>query len=304
MIENTVCNVCVTHGRLDDALEVNQICSNVRKFKDNTFTVWRCESCHSLHSKEGVDLPYYYRHYPVTQQKLDFWTKSAYRNYLKRLKKSGMKKEHEILDFGCSQGLFVSYLRKKGYSHVQGYDPYVAQFSNKELLDRTYDVIIAQDVIEHTDEPRKLMNKLLRCLSPEGILCIGTPNAEYIDISHPMKCADSLHQPYHRHILSEKALITLGKTIGLSAKNIYYRCYYDTLYPSVNFRFLQTYLRYAGNMFDSAFEPPRVWMVLSSPLLLFYALFGYFFPPRSEIMIFFHRRHDNLQEEYTNEETL
>ena len=289
MFDCTVCNVCTHAGRLEDSAEVKQVYSNVRKFQGDMFTIWRCCFCRSLHSKEEVDLAYYYKYYPLKEQKLDIWTRIAYKNYFNRIVKEGLKPEHEILDFGCGQGLFVSFLHEKGYRNAVGYDPYVAEFSDEGLLDKTYDIIIAQDVVEHVSDPKALMDQLMGRVRPGGILCIGTPNANRIDLSHPEKFALSLHQPYHRHILSENALIQLGLNIGLHVKKVYHRYYFDTPYPTLNYRFLQTYIRYAGNVFDVAFEAPRVGMVLTSPLLMFYAVFGYFFPPRAEMMVFFRR---------------
>ena len=122
-----------------------------------------------------------------------------------------------------------------------------------------------------------------------GVLCIGTPDAAQIDLSDAETYALSLHQPYHRHILSEQALLALGREFNLEPLNIYHRFYYDTLVPTVNYRFLRSYVRRAGNVLDAAFEPPRLGMVIASPVLIFEALFGYLFPPRFEMMILFRR---------------
>lgn len=291
MADCTICNVCTNPGILDSSAEASEVYANVRKFRAEKFTVWRCRSCGSLHSREEVDLPSYYRYYPLKEQKLDTWTRAAYNNYLKRLTKEGLKAEHEILDFGCGQGLFVAFLHEQGYRNAVGYDPYVAQLADDRLLDKTYDVVIAQDVVEHVHDPRALIDQLTGCICKGGILCVGTPNADQIDLSQPEKFALSLHQPYHRHILSEKALLRLGMDTELKVATICHRYYYDTPYPTLNYRFLQTYIRSAGNVFDVAFEPPHVGMILTSPLLLFYAFFGYLFPPLSEIMVIFHRGH-------------
>ncbi|OGX21910.1 MAG: hypothetical protein A3K54_04795 [Omnitrophica WOR_2 bacterium RBG_13_44_8] len=289
MTDNTVCNLCLNPGRFENSKELNQIPSIVRKFHAEKFTVWRCPSCFSLHSKEQIDLVYYYKYYPLQQHKLDIWARLAYNNRLRRVRREGLKKEHSILDYGCGQGLFVKFLHAKGYRDAVGYDPYVSNYAEERVLNRAYDFVIAQDVIEHDDDPKGLMGKLIHYLRPNGILCIGTPNADQIDLSEPEQFAMPLHQPYHRHILSENALVQIGRNLGLRVGTIYHRWYYDTLYPTVNYRFIVTYMRYAGNVLDAIFEPPRVGMVISSPLLLFYTFFGYFFPPRSEMMIFFHR---------------
>lgn len=289
MADCVICNICSKPGRLDQSSEVNLIPSNVRNFQTERFTVWRCPTCLSLHSKEDIKLDEYYRYYPLRNTKLDIWARAAYGMRLKRLKREGIDKKNTILDYGCGNGLFVKYLNSKGYSNVVGYDPYVPEFSNKKILKEKYDVITVQDVIEHHNNPQSLMGELVYLLRPGGMICIGTPNSEKIDLLHPAKFMSSLHQPYHRHILSSKALIEMAKKYDLKEGRFYSRFYYDTLYPTINSRFLQTYIIYAGNVLDAAVEPPKIKMVLTSPLLLFYAFFGYFFSPKTEQMFFFHK---------------
>lgn len=289
MADCTECNIC-SKGRIEDAGEKNQIPCNARRFRAEKFTVWRCPSCRSLHSKEDIDLDKYYKDYPLKHHKLDIWARAAYKNRLKRLIREGLRKEHEILDYGCGLGLFVYYLRKKGYKNVSGYDPYVHEFSDKRILERTYEVVAAQDVIEHDNDPKRLLEHLFQLVRPGGILCIGTPNAEKIDLLNPERFSIPLHQPYHRHILTGEVLKQLGQSLGLKVGKFYHRYYYDTIFPLINYRFLQTYIMYAGNVFDAAVEPPRIKMVLTSPVLLFYAFFGYFFPPRTEMTVFFHKK--------------
>jgi SAM-dependent methyltransferase len=283
------CGLCGDHGRLDGAQEVAQVRCNVRSHSEDCFTIWRCSSCHSLHCKEDVNLSDYYRGYPFKVHQLDYWTRAAYGSYLRRLLRAGLGRNARILDFGCGPGLFVSYLRSHGFSGAVGYDAHFPTYADdKVLLDR-YELIIAQDVVEHVDDPRSLLRRLAYSLVPGGLLSVGTPNADQIDLAHPDLHALSLHQPYHRHILSEKTLVSLASEAGLTPLRKYYRYYYDTLYPTVNYRFLQTYVRLAGNLLDVAFEDPHVAVVAKSPQLWFYALFGYLFPPRTEMLIIFQR---------------
>jgi hypothetical protein len=73
MSDFQLCNVCQHPGTFDNTLDVKQIPSNLRKFKEQKFTVWRCSSCHSLHSKESVDLNYYYENYIIGKQGLNYF---------------------------------------------------------------------------------------------------------------------------------------------------------------------------------------------------------------------------------------
>jgi len=290
MIECIECNVCDGRGKFEAAQDFRDVACNVRAFQHEAFTVWRCPSCGSLHCKQAIDPDKYYRNYPVKSHKLDFWTRAAYANYLHRLTNVKVDKNASVLDYGCGPGLLVEFLKQSGFCDVSGYDAHVPKFSDKAVLDRTYDLIIAQDVIEHVENPREWLESLVQQLNSDGVLCIGTPNASGINLSEADTFSLSLHQPYHRHLLSDRALIAIAEKAKLDVIARHDRFYYDTLYPTVNYRFLRTYVRRAGNFLDAAFEKPHIAMVLISPKLWFFALFGFFFPPRSEMMILFRKR--------------
>jgi SAM-dependent methyltransferase len=153
------------------------------------------------------------------------------------------------------------------------------------LLEDQYDVVVSYDVIEHSDEPRVFLRSLMRLVKPGGLLVIGTPNAQNVSIHR--EGDPSLHVPYHRHILSQRALLALGKKAGCKPAHVYERSFYDSLYPTVNSRFMWRYIQKTGGLLDAAVEPPRTRLVLSSPDLLFFALFGYFFPLGDNMIVSF-----------------
>lgn len=283
------CNMCDAGGSFSDAVESARVSSNVRRFEDHSFTVWRCRSCRSLHSKEAVDLRAYYREYPFQKQKMDFAARRAYRNRLRQLQKHGLRREHRVLDFGCGAGLFVRFLEDAAFHGAVGYDPFVSAHNRPDRLRTRYDVITCQDVIEHFDDPRQCLEQLVPSLKTGGLLAIGTPTADHIDLSSVDRYQMELHQPYHRHILSEDALVRLAARFGLRLIAVDHRFYYDTLFPGVNTRFIKSYVRRLGNLIDVAVERPRLWATLSSPALVSYVFFGYLFPERANLTAFFRR---------------
>jgi 2-polyprenyl-3-methyl-5-hydroxy-6-metoxy-1,4-benzoquinol methylase len=286
MADFTICNLCAPPGNFDNATEVMRVRSNVRKFQGETFTVWRCSRCGSLHSKEAVCLDYYYQHYPINNHQMDGVTRLAYQNRLRALQRCCVGKRAKFLDYGCGHGVFVSFLDQCGYE-AYGYDAYVDSYADERALDASYDVITAYDVIEHVDDPGALFRQLIRYLNPGGLLVIGTPAADQLDLADTESFIMELHQPYHRHILSEKALLWQGTSAGLEVVKVDRRSCYDTLYPFLNARFGKAYLRLTGNVLDSVFEEPRLGRIFTSPRLLFYALAGYFLPPPGNITAFF-----------------
>jgi len=279
------CTICNVDLPLDRAPEMRQIHSNVRKFQHETFTVWRCPQCHSLHSRDDVNLDEYYAHYPLQNHHMDPVTRVGYQNRLRSMFRLGLKAGQTVLDYGCGQGVFVQFLQEKGYQ-AYGYDAYVPAYADSSVLNAEYDFVTAYDVIEHVKEPGTWLRHIAGYLRPGGVLVLGTPAADQIDLSNQETFLSELHQPYHRHILSEKALLDLGQRANLEVIKVDHRYYFDTLYPFVNARFGKAYLLRIGNTMDALLDEPRPDIIFKSPRLLFYAFFGYLFPPKGNISVF------------------
>lgn len=269
---------CVVCLHSDAPAEVQPVRCNVRRFRDKTFLVWRCVSCRSLHCEQVSNLVEYYDKYPIRNQQLDYFTRAWYRVVLKRLVSAGLKKQDRVLDYGCSNGLFLQFLKESGYSNCYGYDPYVERFNSTDVLETTYDLVISLDVIEHDESPRDFLTRLLRMLSPDGRLCLETPNAEGITLADPEEYLHALHVPYHTHILSQQALDTLCSQHGMDTVAFYNRWYMDSWPPGTARRLFETLMKFAGNDLDVGYEPPRIGLFFKHPTLLLYLFFGYFLP--------------------------
>jgi SAM-dependent methyltransferase len=198
-----------------------------------------------------------------------------------------MRKNHRILDFGCGAGLFLDFLKKQGYSDVSGYDAFVENYSDPNTLSGTYDVVLSQDVLEHFDDPREFFQMTSGCVKPGGVLIVGTPNADEIDLSDPEEFLWELHQPYHRHILTENAQKKIGREFGLDCFATDNRFYLDTLFPIVNMRFIKRYVRESGNDMDVVYDPPKIGLVLSRPALWFSIFAGYFYRSPGNVVMYY-----------------
>lgn len=99
----------------------------------------------------------------------------------------------EVLDFGAGRGDLTTKLAAAGrFSSVAGVDIMLrspalpgdvrwhAQDLNEplRLADRSADVIVAAEVIEHLENARALAREWFRLLRPGGLLVLSTPNNE------------------------------------------------------------------------------------------------------------------------------
>lgn len=263
---------------------------HVRAFRADFFTVWRCANCGSLHSAERVDLAPYYAQYPLRRQKTDVFNRIALRKRLRMLNGERLQRSQSILDYGCGRGAFLDVLRQDGFTDVGGYDAYVSSYADSTVLSRQYDLVTSYDVIEHFHNPRDFMATVADLVKPDGLLAIGTPNADALSITGPGDIPVDISQPYHRHILSERVLLALAAGRGFLPVATYRRFCADTLFPGVNARFAWAYVQATGGMLDAITEPIRATVILRSPRLIFDALFGYFFPQPGYIFVVFKRQ--------------
>jgi 2-polyprenyl-3-methyl-5-hydroxy-6-metoxy-1,4-benzoquinol methylase len=280
---------CIICDETSTQVEQSAVRSNCRKFGEQQFNIWRCPKCRSIHAADDVDLAEAYRDYPYhrvgTQASTKFLLNAGYRNLLNRLRKVGLTRQHKVLDYGCGGGGFLHYARSKGYD-VQGFDEYSQEFNDPRTIEAQYDFVLSQDVIEHVLDPWEHLRTLGRLTLPGGIVAIGTPNAELVDMKKPVALIHALHQPYHRHLFSKRALLSLGERLDWSFVRSYAKMYAETLIPGMNGRFFDYYTQLGDNTLDFALEPlhfdiPRLY----SPIGLFWAFFGYFFVPEDSLMV-------------------
>ena len=282
------CNICQKDVTGD--VERQQARSNVRRFAHERFGVWRCPHCKSIHAADEVDLDYYYSGYPFHGgTELDWAERAVYRNLTRRLERAGLRKHHAILDYGCGSGALIRYLRQAGYENAFGYDQFSPEYKVPERLERRYDCIVSQDVIEHVAEPWELLRTFDRLTNPGALISIGTPNAEGVDLKEPEWFVHALHQPYHRHILSGTVLREAGETLGWEVARYYTTEYVNTLVPFVNLRCVRHYMECFDNTMDAAFDRRMDNWKLFNPLTLWYGFFGYFQTDNAGVMVVFRK---------------
>lgn len=106
----------------------------------------------------------------------------------------------KVLDLGCGYGAFLYFLKKEGYTNLEGVDNSFKQvelakdlglsfIQNADVLqvlkkypDSFYDLIIAFDILEHFNKQdvRFVMSEIYRILKNGGRLILHIPNGEAI----------------------------------------------------------------------------------------------------------------------------
>jgi SAM-dependent methyltransferase len=277
------CAICEYKTESPDAGDLGTMRGNTARFLNTEFHLWKCPHCGAIHNVDPVDYADIYSDYPLNQRKLDVFARGTLRNLLRRLEHAGLQKEHSILDYGCGNGVMIQFLKERGYQQVSGYDPYVAEYAELQDHPKGFDCVIANDVLEHTHDPRGLLHECSQLVRPGGLLYAGTADSEGVTDMHNLDThVMRLHQPFHRVIICQADMLQLGEELQLELINSWKRSYMDTSLPFSNYRFLDEFNSALKHNMDLALDPAAGKIMLTHPRLWFYAFFGYFFPSAYE----------------------
>jgi SAM-dependent methyltransferase len=281
---------CVTCAADRDPGQVTwaTVRSSEREFEHETFTVWRCPACRCIHALEDVDLDRYYKGYGLHATELDLLERLFYRNKLRFIRRfADLDRASPVLDLGCGNGIFVDYLRRRGYTDVAGYDPYSPAHADAGVLGRRYRLVLSTDVVEHVPSPAEHLEHACDQVAAGGFLYLQTPDAHHIDLARTASVRQVLQQPYHRHLVTAAWLAERLERLGFEPVARTHRPYFHTRIPFLNLPTLDDYLERNGGLV--ALNEPFRWSSLRRPGFWWRGLTGGFVNRTDEVQLIFRR---------------
>ncbi len=152
--------------------------------------------------------------------------RSQARIVLKKISK--FKKGGRILDIGCGPGLFLDEAKRQGWE-VQGADlsKWGQDYAKSKFLidvfqgflteagfaDRSFDVIVMNDVIEHLEDPKAVLKEIRRILKNDGIIYVSTPDIKSV-LSRLLRAKWWGINKYHLYYFSKKTIEKLFDEVG------------------------------------------------------------------------------------------
>ncbi|MBI2673310.1 class I SAM-dependent methyltransferase [Candidatus Woesearchaeota archaeon] len=170
-------------------------------------------------------------------------------NFIKKHKSKG-----KLLDVGCSIGTFLAIAKKHGfdaygidinksaveYAKNLGLNAEVKDLSS--FKDKSFDIVILNDVLEHVENPIKMLKDIKRIMKEDGILEISTPNIGSILANISGKKWLHIKPNEHLYYFSPK---TLAKILELSSFNLVeYKSFNRVREINVILRKLETYSKF------------------------------------------------------------
>lgn len=127
----------------------------------------------------------------------------------------------KVLDIGMGHGVVLKMLNHKfkvGVDIAKEFCPdIVAVAEHLPLKDKSFDIIIMSDILEHVIEPLIVLNEAKRTLADEGIIVIRTPFNEDI-----FKYKDSKYKYVHLRTHNKESFEWYEKVLALKICEVHY----------------------------------------------------------------------------------
>ncbi|OGY18569.1 MAG: hypothetical protein A2900_03085 [Candidatus Chisholmbacteria bacterium RIFCSPLOWO2_01_FULL_50_28] len=164
------------------------------------------------------------------------------RSYVKGIRQ--FKKEGKVLDVGCATGIFMVEAQKEGFD-VYGVDvsDYAIGIARRRFSDRVtmssieratfeknaFDIVTLFDVIEHLNDPRKVLKKLHTIIRKDGLLVLNTGDTGSFLAKIQGKRWHFFIPPQHFFYFSQKNLSQLLTQCGFRVLGIDHKGKWITL---------------------------------------------------------------------------
>jgi ubiquinone/menaquinone biosynthesis C-methylase UbiE len=139
---------------------------------------------------------------------------------LQELKRFIGKEKFSLLDLGCGNGSFVKLAGKNkinawGVDQSSSPSPKIILSNIERLkLKRKFDVVTMYHVLEHTQNPKEILQKAKKFLKRNGVLIIELPLINNLTEKFLKKDYFAYYDPSHLHFFDRKQILCLLQESG------------------------------------------------------------------------------------------
>jgi 2-polyprenyl-3-methyl-5-hydroxy-6-metoxy-1,4-benzoquinol methylase len=203
-MEQVNCNFCGS----EDSKLIHKLLDN-RLGLPGQYNLVRCNRCELLYLNPQPSWDELESHYPKEYHCYIGSIDNQPSKFIRWAQRYGLKRRYQIiarlksngnlLDVGCSTGLFLDEVRRHGTWNVSGVEPVAAaaKYARQQLHlpvligtlveaafpDSYFDVITLWDVLEHTPNPQSILREIYRILRPGGWVVIKAPDPNSVEAS-------------------------------------------------------------------------------------------------------------------------
>lgn len=129
-------------------------------------------------------------------------------------------KKGRLLDIGCGSGEFLNQMKNFGWEvfgveinqesvdmgNKQGLNIFCGELGGADFPQNYFDVVVLSQTLEHVYSPGTYLEKICRILKEGGLLIIGVPNIDCLEIQIFGRSCHILDVPRHLHFFTVSSL--------------------------------------------------------------------------------------------------
>ena len=217
---------------------------------EGTFDIYKCNACGLLQLVSyptNSELKYLYENYYnfggykkalYTKIRRLFFESEIYRIWMAidgDICFHSRRRNGRLLDIGCNQGQGLQIYKKNGFiaegleiniraaleARKRGFQVFLEPLE-KFYPEKLYDVIVLSHVLEHSLNPKKILNHVSRILKTDGEVWISCPNVESWQRDIFRRYWINWHVPFHNTFFSTTTLRSLLNSSGFEVLKIKY----------------------------------------------------------------------------------
>jgi len=251
--ENTQCIIC-------GSSDYDTLYTSLPDYLMNDFSIQasyvRCKVCGLIYQKrdDSIDLsvfypndyePYitedYINNLSRPQRFLFHYGIQKRKRLVEKFKASG-----NILDIGCSTGIFLLEMQKTNKWNCFGVEPnayaasigrdldlriYNSKLEETSFPEAYFDVVTMWDVLEHVINPKNIISEINRILRDDGVLVVRLPNYDSLDAKLFGQFWAGFDPPRHLFVFNHSTL-----------SNLFRQCGFEIIYKTTNVGAFPTFL--------------------------------------------------------------
>jgi SAM-dependent methyltransferase len=199
------------------------VLADIRLGLPGKYTLVRCEQCGLLYLDPQPSWEQLESHYPRDYHCYENALEEEPSAFVRWAKRFGLQRRCQaviqrksggrLLDIGCSTGIFLDEMRRHGDWEVVGVEPIpdAAEYARQhfgldvyagELLEAafsptSFDIVTLWDVLEHTPNPRAILQEIYQILKPGGWIVMKVPDPDSWEAHLFGSCWVGFEAPQH-----------------------------------------------------------------------------------------------------------
>jgi len=207
-----------------------------------TYTIFECPHCRLefVYPPQSAPLEFYQDHYTdIMATTLADRIHPSFQDTIKKIEQASQRyllpQQKQVIDVGCGPGYLLSELSRRGFDGFGiDFNPEAVRIANEHFQVKAevrrledllnfqvkFDLALLIHVLEHVEDPAKLLRNIRQLLRPNGLLFIELPNLNRFSVHRSVKRGTLPPMEYPPHHMTFWSTGALSRALALTGYSV------------------------------------------------------------------------------------